>query len=124
MTDVEDIGELIIQLQQRLQLLEDERDVRTVTMRMATLADRRAWDELVAVFTPTVRADWSALSGGPAAEIAAVDLVAGWRAGLGGLTATQHLIANQDVTIQGDHATACAYVPPPTRPGAAATSRS
>ncbi|MBM0206503.1 nuclear transport factor 2 family protein [Micromonospora sp. STR1s_5] len=78
-----------------------------MTMQMATLADRRAWGELTTVFTSTVRADWSALSGVAAAAIPAADLIAGWRAGL---TATQHLLANQDVTVRGDHATAAAYV--------------
>jgi hypothetical protein len=108
-TDSSDSAELA-EVLRRLTYLEDDRDVRRMMTRMATLADQRAWDELVDVFTPTVRADWSELSGQPAAEIAAGELVAGWRAGLSGLSATQHLLGNQDVEIDGDRATAIAYV--------------
>src|SRR5436190_1111023 len=92
----------------RLQRLEDEAAIRRVITSMATLADARAWDELVEVFTPTVTADWSALSGIPAAEVAAAELVDGWRAGLAGLTATQHLLGNQQIDLAGETARATA----------------
>ena len=94
----------------RLQRLEDDAEIRRITTRMATLADSRAWDELVEVFSPVVTADWSELSGAPAEQIPAADLVASWRAGLSGLTATQHLLGNQHVDVDGDSATATAYV--------------
>ncbi len=57
-----------------------------------------------------VSADWSGLSGAPAAEIAATDLAASWRDGPSGLTVTQHLIGNQQVNVNGDTASASAYV--------------
>jgi hypothetical protein len=81
-------------------------------MTLEGLADARAWDELVEVFTATVTADWSALSGVPAAEVPAAELVDGWRAGLSGLTATQHLLGNQQIDLAGDTATATAYAAP------------
>lgn len=97
-------------LQARLQRLEDERDVRRLTTQMATLADARRWEELAEVFTPTAHADWSALSGVPAADVPARDLVQAWHNGLSGLTCTQHLLGNQDVTVDGNQARASAYV--------------
>ena len=100
----------LAELAARLQRLEDEADIRRLTTRMATLADARAWDRLFDVFTPTVRADWSELSGAAAADVPAADLVDSWRRGLSGLTATQHLLGNHDVTVDGDTATATAYV--------------
>jgi hypothetical protein len=77
---------------------------------MATLADQQAWDELAELFTPTVRADGSELSGQPAADVPAADLLDAWRAGLSGLSGPQHLLGNQDVLVDGDRATATAYV--------------
>lgn len=102
--------ELTVHLEQRLRRLEDERDIRKMLTGMVSLVDRRAWADVVGLFTPTVQADWSALSGVPAAEVTAAELVAGWRSGLGGLTATHHLLGNEDISIDGDRAAASAHV--------------
>lgn len=83
--------------------MSDERaDIIETTVRMAWLADRRDWDALVAVFTDEVEVDYSALTGVAATTTGRDNLVAGWRAGLAGLTATQHLLGNHLVTIDGD----------------------
>lgn len=78
------------------------------TTRMAWLADRRDWAALTAVFADEVDVDYTSLAGGEPARLAATQLVAGWRAGLGGLDATQHLIGNHLVDVHGDRATVTA----------------
>lgn len=79
-----------------------------VTTRMAWLADRRDWDALVGVFAEQVQLDYTSLTGGKPAKLAPADIVAGWRRGLDGLDATQHLISNHLVDIDGDRAVATA----------------
>jgi hypothetical protein len=100
----------LAELERRVQRLEDAEAIRELVVRMGTLADARDWSALEQLFTDPVRADWSALSGVPAADLRPSELVAGWRQGLSGLEATHHLIANQRVALDGDAATACAYV--------------
>jgi hypothetical protein len=104
-----DRGELI-ELERRVRRLEDIEAVRELVVRMGTLADARDWSALEQLFTDPVRADWSALSGVPAADVHPSELVDGWRQGLSGLEATHHLIANQQVEVDGDSAHARAYV--------------
>jgi len=83
-------------------------DIVEVTTAMASLADRRDWDHLVTVFAERVELDYTSLTGGEPAQLAPADIVAGWRAGLGGLDATQHLVSNHQVDLDGDHAVATA----------------
>ncbi|MEU8138068.1 nuclear transport factor 2 family protein [Streptodolium elevatio] len=71
---------------------------------MAWHADRRAWDRLREVFAPKVRLDYTSLNGGEPAELAADDVVAGWSQVLGAYDATQHLITNHLVDVDGDTA--------------------
>jgi len=69
---------------------------------MAHHADRRQWDQLVGVFADEVRLDYTSLQGGDPAIVAREALVDGWRAALGGLAATQHLIGNHLVDVDED----------------------
>ncbi len=82
----------------------DRLDIIDTTTRMAWLADRRAWDDLVEVFAEEVDVDYTSLAGGEPVTVAAADLVAGWRAGLGGLDATQHHVSNHLVTATDEGA--------------------
>lgn len=72
--------------------------------RMAWLADQRRWDELAEQFTDEVAVDYTSLDGGTPRRVSGRDLVAGWRAGLSGFQATQHLVTNHLVTIESGHA--------------------
>ncbi len=88
--------------------VEERTAIVEVTTRMAWLADRRDWDALAGVFADRVQLDFTSLTGGEPATLAPADIVAGWRRGLDGLDATQHLIANHLVDIDGDRAVATA----------------
>jgi hypothetical protein len=67
-------------------------------------ADRREWGELEAIFTESVAVDYTSLNGGEPATVGAKELVAGWSKLLGAFDATQHLIANHLVEVDGDRA--------------------
>ncbi len=87
-----------------LQLLIDRLDITDTCTRMAWLADRRDWTALLDVFDDDVELDYTSLTGGEPARLARQQVVDSWAAGLGGLTATQHLVANHLVTVTGDQA--------------------
>ena len=78
----------------------------SLTTRMAWLADRRDWERLTEVFAERVDLDYTSLNGGEPARLSSTDLVAGWRAGLGGLDATQHLLSSHLVEVVGDRGVA------------------
>lgn len=67
-------------------------------------ADLREWEVVRAQLAETVRADYSSLTGSPAADVKADDLVASWKAFLPGFTSTQHAITNHRVVITGRQA--------------------
>jgi hypothetical protein len=75
-----------------------------VTVRMAVRFDLKQWDLLRDVFAAEVRVDYTGLVGGEPGAVAAADLVAGWRANLGHLAATQHLLGNQTARVEGARA--------------------
>jgi hypothetical protein len=62
-----------------------------VLTRMLHAVDARDWDTTRASFADVVRVDYSSLNGQPAADVAADDLIGGWRAVMPGFDATQHL---------------------------------
>ncbi|WP_268238576.1 nuclear transport factor 2 family protein [Microbacterium murale] len=102
-----ELGDLLA----RVRLLEDDLNIRTTVTRMVGLVDMRDWEQLVTVFTPTVRADWSKLTSEPAGEVTVEALVDGWRRTLTGLTAIQHILGNILVTVTSEtDADASAYV--------------
>ncbi|MGH4020810.1 MAG: nuclear transport factor 2 family protein [Pseudonocardiaceae bacterium] len=86
------------------QQLQDQLDVMDVCTRMAWYTDRRQWDRLAEVFTDEVAVDYTSLAGGAPGSVSRDELVGSWRELLGGMTATQHLVSNHLVTVDGDAA--------------------
>ena len=62
-----------------------------VLISMLHAIDRLDWPIVRASFADRVRVDYSSLSGQPAADVSADDLIAGWKTLLPGFDATQHL---------------------------------
>jgi hypothetical protein len=72
------------------------------TTRVAWYADRRQWDDIPPLFAAEVLLDYTSLTGGDPVRVAPADIGASWRASLGGLDATQHLISNYLVELNDD----------------------
>ncbi|MER6346531.1 nuclear transport factor 2 family protein [Streptomyces sp. NPDC001595] len=79
-------------------------DVIDTCTRMAWHADQRAWDELAEVFADQVTLDYTSLNGGEPVTLTPAQIVDGWRTGLGVYVATQHLLTNHLVAVDGDSA--------------------
>lgn len=84
--------------------------------RPAWHADQREWDRLKTIFADEVLLDHTSLNGGEPVTLTPDEIVAGWSRGLGGYDATQHLIANQLVTVTGDTAVCTASFQATHRP--------
>ncbi|MFC8424666.1 nuclear transport factor 2 family protein [Streptomyces sp. NPDC057236] len=69
--------------------------------RMAWHADQCEWDELAEVFADQVTLDCTSLNGGEPVTLTPARIVDGWRTGLGVYTATQHLLTNHLVDLDG-----------------------
>jgi 3-phenylpropionate/cinnamic acid dioxygenase small subunit len=85
-------------------IMERRLDVIDTCTRMAWHADQREWDELAEVFAEQVALDYTSLNGGEPATLTPAQIVDGWRTGLGVYTATQHLLTNHLVALDGDSA--------------------
>ncbi|HEY8479104.1 MAG TPA: nuclear transport factor 2 family protein [Spirillospora sp.] len=83
---------------------DDRTSIIETCTRMAWHADRREWDRLRTLFADEVRLDYTSLNGGEPGTLTPADIVAGWRDALGAYAATQHLITNHLVTVDGDTA--------------------
>ena len=66
--------------------------------------DTRDWNLHRSIFTDTITMDFSSYSGNPAATLSADDWVAGLKPLFTGLDATQHVMTNPLVDIDGDSA--------------------
>lgn len=82
----------------------DRLDVIDTCTRMAWHTDHREWDELADVFADQVRLDYTSLNGGEPVTLTPAQIAAVWQHTLGGLNATQHLLGNHLVTVNGDTA--------------------
>lgn len=85
-------------------LVEDRVAIVEVCTRMAWHTDQREWDRLAEVFAERVRLDYTSLHGGEPADLTLAQIVEAWSSLLSGFDATQHLIANHLVTVEGDTA--------------------
>lgn len=91
------------QLADRLEILE-------LSSKLGLLVDARDWAALEALFSDPVRVDYTSLFGGEPQTQSPAELVAGWRQNLERLDATQHLIGNQAIEVDGDQASCAANV--------------
>ena len=90
----------------RLQELADRLDIAEVLARYCDALDGRRWELLDTVFAADARCDYGSV-GTPTGLSAITDAVRGT---IGDLDATQHLIGNVQVRVQGDTATARCYL--------------
>ena len=80
------------------------------TSAMGVLIDAQDWPGLTELFDEHVDVDYTSLNGGQPATVTPGELIGGWRPLAEGLDATQHLIANHQVVVDGDLATCRANV--------------
>jgi ketosteroid isomerase-like protein len=85
--------------------LADEAAIRDLMDRYGAAVDERDWAGFAALFTDPLATDFSGIDAafGPA-TVACADHVAGTRAVLEHFDATQHMITNVRVVLDGDHA--------------------
>ena len=88
--------------------LADRMDVAEACTRMGWHADRREWDLLAEVFDDEVALDYTSLQGGEPQRLAREAVISAWRGLFERLQATQHLVANHLVSVDGDTATCTA----------------
>jgi hypothetical protein len=93
-----------------LQFLLDRTAINDVQLRYATGVDTRDWPLFRSCFTDEIETDVSSAVGSPPQRIKADDWVERVRRTIDGLKATQHMITNQVITLDGDEATCVAYV--------------
>ncbi|MGI5453378.1 nuclear transport factor 2 family protein [Streptomyces sp. CA-249302] len=88
---------------------EDRLDAIETCTRMLWLVDLRQWDALPALLAEKVTLDYTSLFGGQPSTSTPDRIIADWRAGLGHLEATQHMIGNQIAEVRGDEAVVTAH---------------
>ncbi|HEY7597602.1 MAG TPA: nuclear transport factor 2 family protein [Actinophytocola sp.] len=93
----------------------DRAEITDTVVRMGWCLDRRDWAGLRALFTDRVRTDYTALWGGepqegPVDQLLSTSAQGSWRRTMDGLEATQHLITNVLVDVEGDEARTTANV--------------
>jgi hypothetical protein len=96
--------------EREIQELNDRTQITELTSHMGLLIDLPAWDELSALFTDPVTTDYTSLWGGSPQTSTPAELIEGWRRFRDHLDATQHLIGNQVVELDGDGASCAANV--------------
>ena len=90
--------------------LGDRLAITDVVNSMGTLADLGQYDRLQQLFTDEVIVDYTSLFPGEIQNISSEQLMTQWQSTLPGFDATQHMITNHQITVDGDEATAVAYV--------------
>ncbi len=90
--------------------MSDDRAVVNVIARFFTAVDERDWDRVTSLMTTPVHIDYSSFGAGDPADVNPTDVVAGWRGILPGFDHTHHQLGNLLVEVDGDRASAQAYV--------------
>jgi hypothetical protein len=90
--------------------MDDRMDVAGVIGALALHVDGRRWNDLLALFAPQVRVDYTSLFGGEAQSVTREDLVGSWRKLLPGFTRTCHVIGTPAISLSGETAQAAASV--------------
>jgi hypothetical protein len=67
--------------------------------RLGWAVDRRDWHAIKDVLAATIAVDYTELYGGEPASMSCDDLIEQWRANLGRLDATQHVITNVQASV-------------------------
>lgn len=90
--------------------MDDRSHLANVIGSLAVHVDGQHWNELLALFAPRIRVDYTSLFGGDAQATTREDLIGGWRRLLPGFTRTCHVIGVPAVTVSGETAHAAASV--------------
>jgi 3-phenylpropionate/cinnamic acid dioxygenase small subunit len=83
----------------------DRADVIDTCTRMMWFVDARDWTAFPTVFADSVTLDYTSMWGGDPWVQTPAEIAAMWSALFAGLDATQHLLGNHLVTVDGDTAT-------------------
>ncbi len=94
-----------------LKLLLDRAEISDVQLRYATGLDMRDWKLFRSCFADEIEVDFSSVFGGSGPrKITADRWTEAARRTISGLQATQHMITNHVITVEGDKALCVAYV--------------
>lgn len=88
---------------------DDQHAIIDLTLRMAEHVDQLQWDDLRSCFADDLTVSHSYVLDNGATEISAEEFIDGWRRALSGFSATQHMITNHRVSVDGDTATCSSY---------------
>jgi SnoaL-like protein len=84
--------------------VEDRLDVIEACNTFGWLADRQDWERFAELLADEVYVDYTALVGGDPGAVKSAELIAGWKEQFARLAATQHLVTNHIVEVDGDAA--------------------
>jgi hypothetical protein len=93
-----------------VKFLLDRAAISDVQLRYATGVDMRDWALYRSCFTDEIETDFTSVMGGEPRRMKADQWIEMVRRTIGGFVATQHMITNHVITIEGDDATCVAYV--------------
>lgn len=88
----------------------DRANITDHVLKYATGIDRHQWALYRSIFADEITLDFSSWSGDPASKTPADDWVAGVRATLEPFDATQHVLTNFVINLDGDSATCTCYM--------------
>jgi hypothetical protein len=88
----------------------DRDEVAELASKLGLLVDAHDWEGTQALFCDQVDLDYTSLNGGEPVRLPPAEIVGAWKDILTRLEASQHLIANHVVEIDGDEGTVAANV--------------